>query len=266
MISRNVLIVGAAHGIGKYSLHLLAKAGFTPYVIDRDESAVSHLTDAAESFAIDLQDRVAVHSLVKNFRLRGLRFHAVVITAGVHSTHPIEFLPDEVIDNVIAVNFAAHAKFVRDIVPLVEAQGRIVGVSSIGATVGLPMSSVYSASKAALEVFYESLATEMRRSSIFAVIIQPGNVNTGFNETGNNFTSGGDEETKQDYQNIIAKIDSSLGMSPNKVARAILKAVTVRSPRLCYVVGINALKAYLARRILGRHITVALLRRHFDID
>ena len=263
---RNVLIVGAAHGIGRSSLNLLAKAGFTSYVIDRDEAVVSLLNDSSESFAVDIQNRVAVHSLLKNFRLKGLRFHAVVITAGIHSTYPIEFLPDEVIDNVMTVNFAAHAKFVRDIIPFIETQGRIVGVSSIGATVGLPMSSVYSASKAALEVFYESLATEMRRSSIFAVIIQPGNVNTGFNETGNDFAGGGDEQTKQSYRNCIAKIDSSLGMSPDTVARVILKAVTVRSPRLCYIVGNNALKAYWARRILGRHVTIALLRRHFGIN
>jgi len=40
--------------------------------------------------------------------------------------------------------------------------GRIIGVSSIAAAVGIPMSSAYSASKAALESFYESLAIELR--------------------------------------------------------------------------------------------------------
>ena len=52
---------------------------------------------------------------------------------------------------------------------------------------------MYSASKAGLELFYESLSLELAYKQIKCSIVQPGNVNTGFNETGNDYEPIGNE-------------------------------------------------------------------------
>ena len=184
----------------------------------------------------------------------------VVLTAGVHSTHPVEGYPDKEIDRVVSVNFSDHVKAVRDMLPYMAPGGRVIGVSSIGAVIGLPFSSLYSASKAAMEIFYEALSLELRPSHRFAVLIQPGNVNTGFNETGNLYEGPG-----EGYRSFVRGIHSSLGMRPEKVATVICQALRVPRPKICYVVGANAWKAHLARRLLGRAGALFLLRRYFSL-
>lgn len=258
-----VLVTGAASGIGRASLGTLRGAGYRVIAADLSAAALAGLADADETHVLDITDRTAVLKLADTFKERSLRLHALVVSAGVHSSHPVADLPDAVIDGVMDVNFNAHVKLVRDFLPLMKEQGRIIGVSSIGATVGLPMSSIYSASKGALELFYEALSTELAHRRIYPVIIQPGNVNTGFNETGNTFAGSDDAELSQGYARFVAMIDSSKGMPPEAVAKTIATAATAARPKLCYVVGMNALKAYWARRLLGRTGAVLLLRRYF---
>ena len=127
------------------------------------------------------------------------------------------------------------------------------------------MSSIYSASKAGLEGFYESMSTELAYRKIKAILIHPGNVNTGFNETGNEYCPTGNLFIDTGYQKVVSGIDSSKGMHPNDVAKIIVRARQTRSPKFCYVVGINALKAYWAKRLLGRELALKLMAKYFRI-
>ena len=113
------------------------------------------------------------------------------------------------------------------------------------------MSSIYSASKAGLEGFYESMSAEVSYRNIKVILIQPGNVNTGFNETGNEYCPTGNSFIDTGYQKVVSGIDSSKGMHP--------------TPKFCYVVGINALKAYWAKRLLGRELALKLMAKYFRI-
>lgn len=257
-----ILVVGGARGIGEALIQGFPESGYAVTLWDT-RPGDAHGGAVVERQTIDIGDREAVARALAALSARGARFHAVVVSAGVHATCPVELMPDELLDHVMHVNFLAHARLVRDVIPLMEAGGRIVGVSSIAAAVGIPMSAAYSASKAALESFYESLALELRRKAIWPVIIRPGNVNTGFNETGNQLTSGGDAELVADHRRVVDMIHSRHGMPASQVARVIRKAIDARTPRFCYVVGQNAQRATWAKRILGPDAALELLRRHF---
>jgi NAD(P)-dependent dehydrogenase (short-subunit alcohol dehydrogenase family) len=258
-----VLVVGGAKGIGLATTRALAAAGYAPIVWDHDSHALGQLGVAACTMLVALGDRRAVHGALETLRMAGTSLHAVIIVAGVHGTCPAEAMPDDFLEHVLDINFTAHAKLVRDVLPLMAQDSRIVGVSSIAATVGIPMSSAYAASKAALEKFYESLVPELLERRIWPVIIQPGNVNTGFNETGNIYESGCSPFLGRHYQSVLSRIDSRHGMPPEDVAAAILKTVRSVRPRFFNVVGRNAQRAYLATRLLGRNGALQLLLRYF---
>ena len=174
-------------------------------------------------------------------------------------------MSDQLIDHVMNVNLIGHMKFVRDVLPLIDDGGRIVAVSSIAAGIGIPMESLYSASKAGLEMFYESLAAEINYRRIKCSIIQPGNVNTGFNEQGNDYIPSGEVEIDVAYQKIIEKIDSRFGMSPVALAQVIVQSLISSNPRFCYVTGLNALKAHWAKRILGRDMALKVMNKFFGL-
>lgn len=257
-----ILVVGGASGIGQA---LVREFGQGEYAVTVWDSRPGTATEPSviDRRTIDIGDRAAVLAALAALAARGVRFHAVVVSAGVHATSPVERMPDELLDHVMNVNFLAHVRLVRDVIPLMLPGGRIVGVSSIAAAVGIPMSSAYSASKAALESFYESLALELRRKPIWPVVVRPGNVNTGFNETGNQVADNGDAELTEAHRRVVDMIHSRHGMPAEQVARVIRKAIDAPRPRFCYVVGQNAQRATWAKRILGPDAALELLRRHF---
>ncbi len=251
------VVAGSASGIGKCAA---AKLFSRFHVIGIDLNRTD--LPGVESVEIDITDRESVQNLVRSIESRG-KVDVLVVSAAVHNTHPAEFLPDELIDNVVDINLISHIKLVRDFLPVIRNGGSIIGVSSIAACVGVPMSSLYSASKRGLEGFYESLYTELSYRDIRVSVIHPGNVNTGFNETGNTYTPGCHPGVDEHYLEVVGRIDSTYGISPEKVAGVIDKVVRRKHPRFSYVVGMNALKANLARKLLGRDLALKLMGKFF---
>ncbi len=264
LAGKSVLVVGGAKGIGRATAEAFRAAGAAVKVWDRD---VAPLEGQGFSAAVcDICDREQVRGLLARDAGAGVQYRAVVISAGMHATYPAALMPEALLDKVMDVNFASHVKLVQGLVDRMEPDGRIIGVSSIAATVGIPMSAAYSASKAALELFYETLSTELHPRRIWPIIINAGSVNTGFNETNNLFNGPVDDPLTASYAKVVASIDSRYGMPPQAVAKVILAAATVPKPRFRYVVGKNARRADLAKRVLGPDGALFMLRRHFGLN
>ncbi|MBN1434251.1 SDR family NAD(P)-dependent oxidoreductase, partial [Candidatus Fermentibacterales bacterium] len=233
--------------------------------VDRDGAGLEALGqhDGLETLTLDITERQGVLEMVRRLESDRRRIRSVVVSAAVHSTHPAERLTDEIVDRVLDVNLASHIKLVRDLIPLMTEGGSIIGVSSIAACVGVPMSSMYSASKWGLEGFYESLWAEVSSRGINVSLVHPGNVNTGFNETGNTWEATGDSVLARRYRNVVSRIDSRYGIAPRTVASVIVRIISKKRPRFCYVVGGNARKANWAKKLLGRDLALRLMSKFF---
>ena len=262
-----VLVVGGARGIGRVTCRQLLAAGCSLTVADRDPAGLAELraeaADRVATIGLDLADRVSVAAGLRSLHERGRALDAVILSAAVHATYPAELVPDALIDRVLEVNLAAHIRFLRDVLPLIKDRGRIVGISSNCADIGIPMESLYAASKAGLERFYEALAVEISYRGIRPILIHPGNVNTGFNETGNDYRPTGNPAIDDGYRRVVAAIDSRKGIAPEVVAGVILRALTAERPRFRYLVGANALKAHWAKRLLGTDLALRVMARFF---
>ena len=268
---QNVLVVGGASGIGKATVKKLLEDNYKVIVVDLDRERlelikneyISRKKNSLSTLPLDITDKSEVTEGLRWITEQFGHLDCIVISAGIHSTYPVEYLPDDVIHKVLDVNLIAHIKLVRDLLPIIRDGGRIIGVSSIAAGLGVPMSSMYSASKAGLEGFYESLSIEVSYRKIKAILIHPGNVNTGFNETGNIYQPTGNQFIDEGYSRVVSNIDSHYGIIPDVVADAIIKAIKTKSPRFCYIVGLNARKAYWAKRLLGRNMAIKLMAKYF---
>jgi NAD(P)-dependent dehydrogenase (short-subunit alcohol dehydrogenase family) len=267
---KSVLIVGGARGIGRTAVDLLIARGDQLLVVDRDGAELgmrqTEWGGKAKTFRMDMTNRDEVRSTLDWLKSQASFLDSVVLTAGVHSTYPVEYVPDEVIDRVFEVNLVSQIRFIRDVIPFIRQGGRIITVSSVSACVGIPMESVYAASKAGLELFFESMNIELSYKNIRCVIVQPGNVNTGFNETGNDYKPVGNPYIDDLYTKIVAKTNSRFGIPPAMVARAIVESIHRDRPPICVVVGGNAIKAHWAKRLLGRDLAQQVLKRVMGIS
>jgi NAD(P)-dependent dehydrogenase (short-subunit alcohol dehydrogenase family) len=262
---KNVLVVGGARGIGRMVVELLIAGGERPVVVDYDEAELgkrkAEWGEKGKTLRMDLTNRDEAVRVLEWVRSQAGMLDVVVMTAAVHSTYPVEYLPDEVIDRVLDVNLVSHIRFVRDVIPLIRQGGRIITVSSVSAGIGIPMESIYSVSKAGLELFYECMSIELSYKDIRCVIIQPGNVNTGFNETGNDYKPVGNPFIDDLYKKVVERTNSRYGIPPAQVARAIMNSIRNKNPRLCVLVGGNAIKAHWAKRLFGRDMALKILKK-----
>jgi NAD(P)-dependent dehydrogenase (short-subunit alcohol dehydrogenase family) len=268
LLHGRVLILGGGHGIGRALAEALFAVGAEVHVLDRDKDRLNGVAEAGariHAHQIDMTDRAAVRAYCDAEAAAGGRFNAVVIAAAIHGGCPAAAMSDEFIATLLDVNLGAHMGFVRDILPLMADEALLVGISSNCAEIGIPMESVYAATKAGLERYYEALVIELADRRIRPMVVQVGNVNTGFNETGNAYAPAGDGFTDRAYRTVIGKIDSRNGLPPEKVALAIRRQMLKPRPPFRVIVGTNALKTYWARRLAGTEMSLKMLSKVFGL-
>jgi short-subunit dehydrogenase len=110
------------------------------------------------------------------------RIDAIVANAGIgHAGDVAAMLPAQVTD-LVAMNLTAPMLLTRAALPAMRAAGRgsLLYVTSIAGAVGVPGENVYSATKAGLESFADTLRAEVRADGIKVCTVLPGVVDTGF--------------------------------------------------------------------------------------
>jgi short-subunit dehydrogenase len=143
-------------------------------------------------------------------------------------------------------NFFGVIRLTKLVLPIMRNQmkGTIVNISSMVGRVGMPLNSVYVASKFALEGFSESIRYELRKFGINVILIEPGIVKSKFL---NNIHKTGHEASDSPYSSLLQKrldkfksISENNSTSPHEVADTVLKAVMSEKPNFRYTVGVDA--------------------------
>jgi len=179
MSGKVVLVTGASSGIGAACAEMLAKRGFRVYGSSRNPN---FKPSGYQALQMDVTDDRSVDEAVAQVIREAGSIDALVNNAGcglagaVEDTASIEAL------HQMDVNFMGPFRAARAILPGMRQRrsGVIVNVSSLGGLFGLPFQSFYSASKFAMEGWTESLRFEVSPFGIRVVLIEPGDVKTGF--------------------------------------------------------------------------------------
>lgn len=98
-------------------------------------------------------------------------------------------------------------------------RGRIININSVAGLSGIKNQSLYSASKAGLKVFMDSLSQELIEKGILISNIHPGGINTELWNSGNKYP--GDVTKLLDPTDIINTVDYIIGLSDNVVVKDI---------------------------------------------
>jgi short-subunit dehydrogenase len=187
---KSVFITGASSGIGAALAQHYAAHGATVGLVARRSDLLEQLRQQLpyphkhKIYPLDVNDHEALAAAAEDFiRVTGV-VDTVIASAGMAHNKPTGAHKDiAIFAKVINTNllatvatftpFIAHMKTHARAVPC-----RLVGIASIAGVRGLPGSESYSASKAAVISYCESLRLDLRQSGIAVVTIAPGFIQT----------------------------------------------------------------------------------------
>ncbi|SNR41044.1 SDR family oxidoreductase [Flavobacterium sp. ov086] len=185
-----ILLTGASSGIGYEMANQLAEKKHNLILVARTETKLqqmqAELTNKygilVQYFAVDLSDVNAAKDLYKKVQQDNLLVTHLINNAGVgnYGNFTETSLNEEL--SMIQLNIASlvvlSKLFAKDMVN--RKSGRIMNISSLVAFLPFPYFSVYSATKAFVKAFSETLAAELDGTGVVVTSLYPGTVDTGF--------------------------------------------------------------------------------------
>lgn len=184
---RTIFLTGASSGIGEALASAMAERGAVLGLAARREDLLNHLAERCEKaggtarvFVCDVVDAVGVRAAADAFRDEFDRIDIMIANAGVGGSTKADHLDPEVVKGVLAINFLGAVNAVNAALPEMvdRGTGHLVAISSLAGSRGLPRSAAYSASKGAMNNFFESIRLDYARKGIDVSIIQPGFIKT----------------------------------------------------------------------------------------
>lgn len=178
---RVALVTGAAMGIGHAVALTLARFGADVAICDRDSGGleatgrdVESLGRRAVTGVLDVRDAGRVHEFCETVREEFGRVDVLVNNAGGGFQARFLDITANGQDALVRENFSSVTHFVREVVPLMPAEGgSIINITSIEAHRAAPGYSVYSAMKAAVANLTRTLAVELAERMIRVNCIAP---------------------------------------------------------------------------------------------
>jgi NAD(P)-dependent dehydrogenase (short-subunit alcohol dehydrogenase family) len=244
-MTKTVLITGCSSGIGKTTAKLFAAKGWNLVATMRNPAADTDLASLKNVLVtrLDVQDRASIEAAIKAGISRFGRIDALVNNAGFGLFGVFETISREKIQEQFAVNVFGVMDVTRALLPHFRANqsGVILNISSGAGFFGLPLISLYAASKFALEGFSEALSYELASQNIAVKVIEPGGVlSTNFSQrSGQEF---GQIKAISDYDAFLANANAlftnlrgSRAGTEEHVAQVIYDAATDGTDRLRYV-------------------------------
>lgn len=172
------LVTGSSSGLGLAVANELRKNNFR--VIGLGRRKPSDVPD--EDFIVcDLADAAALEKVPEQLALRSQHLDVLVNNAGFGGYAAWEELPPDELRRMFEVDFFAPVRLAQQLLPLLsKRQGKIINISSVAALAPVPCMGAYSAVKAALYSFSQTLRSEASLQKVQVITVCPGRISTGF--------------------------------------------------------------------------------------
>jgi short-subunit dehydrogenase len=187
---RYALVTGATSGIGYEIAKLFAGAQYSLVIVARNAEALERIalefksTYNVEVIPIvkDLFKKESPFEIYEEVKRRSININVLVNDAGQGQYG--EFAETDINRelDIIQLNIVAYVVltklFLKDM--LVQGEGKILNVSSIGGEIPGPLQSVYHATKAFVTSFTEAIRSENKDKNITITALEPGITDTDF--------------------------------------------------------------------------------------
>lgn len=217
------VVTGASSGIGKEICKSLLKLNYKVIGISRD---ISRDTFEHENFTPMQMDLSNETSALKGCdELKNKNIHILINSAGFGRFEPHEELNTKTIIKMVFLNLTAPMLLTNALLrDLKSNNGYIINITSIEALKASKFAGVYSATKAGLKAFGDSLFEETRKSGLSITNIHPDMTQSSFYDE-LRFTTSDNEDEKLIVEDIANAVEHILSMRKG----AVVSEYTIRS-------------------------------------
>ena len=180
-MTNRALITGSSSGIGFEYAKYLSKKGWNLDLVSQDndrslQSKEKLQYEKARFHTFDLGQRESINSIINSFETPDL----LVANAGIAINGAIGEIKQIEKDYYYYLMCGGVIDLIEGFIPKMtqKSSGRIVIISSIGATTAMPKSSLYSSIKSGVFAYGKSISTELKDKNISVTVSLPGYVKT----------------------------------------------------------------------------------------
>lgn len=185
---KHVLVTGASSGIGAALAVGFAEAGATVGICARRADRLRDVLARVQVHApdsrmwiVDLADLDGVEGFARRASEELGGIDVLVNNAGIPKRRVVTALDPATVEAVMAINYFSPIRLTLALLPeLIERSGRIVNISSVAARLGPPGEAAYTASKAALTGWSESMQVDLAvaGTDVRVHVVNPGVIDT----------------------------------------------------------------------------------------
>jgi NAD(P)-dependent dehydrogenase (short-subunit alcohol dehydrogenase family) len=216
------MITGGNSGIGLAAAKAFAREGAQVAVTGRDEGTLKNAEKEIGSGALAIRADAAriadLDAAMAKVRDRFKRIDALFVNAGIGKFVPIAEVTEAMFDEIVTINLKGAFFTVQKALPLMARGSAVVLNASINAHIGLPGTTVYGATKAAVVNMAKTMSADLAERGIRVNAVSPGPVETPiFGRAG--ISSEQSRQTKEWLQNqtLVKRM-----AEPEEIAEAVL--------------------------------------------
>ena len=251
---KTIFITGASTGLGKATAKLFQSKGWNVIATMRNPEAETELTqlENVTVLPLDVTNLEQIKSTTKK-ALEISDIDLVFNNAGYGLIGPLESLTDDQIVKQITTNLLGVIRVTQAFIPYFRErkQGMFISTTSIGGLLAFPISSIYHATKWALEGWSESLAFELNTLGIDIKTVSPGGIKTDF--ISRSLDTGNQPEYADLVNTMFSNTENMLehASAPELIADVVYEAATDGKKQLRYIAGEDAKALYAQRMEMG---------------
>jgi NAD(P)-dependent dehydrogenase (short-subunit alcohol dehydrogenase family) len=280
-MSKHVLIIGGASGVGSAVVDTLARGGHTvaTTVLDAAEADSIHARyqGAVKAHTVDLSNAPLALTKIKSLVDTLPTLNAVVVCAAIAPLGPMELTSLATYVKAFEINCVSAVSVYQATLPaLRKTGGRIILLSSMGGRAAFPFMSPYIATKFALEGLGDVMRREAGPQGVKVSIIEPGAIRTNLVrqqilDAGTALGALGSEDRERYgylYEGFLKMAGDSLrdsASTPDDVAAVVVQALDALEPESRYVAGSDARNFFQMTRAMPDREVDEIFRQMFLI-
>jgi NAD(P)-dependent dehydrogenase (short-subunit alcohol dehydrogenase family) len=228
------VVTGGNSGIGLATAKAFVQEGAKVAITGRSDDTLkaAQKTLGAETLVIkaDMARVAEIQTAMDQIGKKFGRIDALFVNAGIGKFVPFEEVTEQFFDETMATNLKGLFFTVQKAAPLLSKGGAVVLNASVNAHLGMPGSSVYGASKAAVVNLAKTLSADLLGRGVRVNVVSPGPITTPILDR----MGLPEKETREIKENITARVPLKRFGRPEEIASAVLY---LSSPESAYVVG-----------------------------
>jgi len=270
MNKKVAIVTGASSGIGYDAAILLQEHGWIVYGAARRLDRLKQLeSKGIKVVQLDVTNEASMVACVNHIETQEGRIDVLVNNAGYGSYGALEEVSMDEAKRQMDVNVFGLIRMSQLVLPIMRKNhfGRIINISSMGGKVYTIFGGWYHATKFAVEALSDCMRLEVKDFGVDVVVIEPGGIKTDWGFIAADYL----EETSADGVYATRAKESAQAMrkmyaskyfsDPIIIAKAILKAATVKKPKTRYLIGFGAKPSIFIRRLVPDRVFDLIARR-----